>query len=588
MKKLVYFLVFVLILLGALLLYVNNDFPEAPDTLYVNGQFLTLDPDLPEAEAMLVRGGKIAAIGGRGEIERQVSGAVVVKDMEGRTIMPGFIDPHTHFVLSMFLSEPHDLSGFKYRSSAEVWDRFREVVQNTPKGEWILCKGIDPVMIDSLEMPSLTLLDALAPDHPVLVFSQSLHSFWANSLAFERVGITSATPDPSSESYYEKDSAGNLTGLIVEQAAIFPIFAMIKTELLSPEASSDISVKVAREYASRGNTTLVSAGLMITDDKPLILMNHLFSRKPTWMGKLGVALGKLPPRSPMPRHFIYLRHDMTHLLPEEGPSGDGFYGIIGVKHWYDGSPYIGSMYLEEPYLDTPFSRSKADISPGHKGKALIEPVAFREFIREYGGKGWQIAVHTQGDAATHETLDAFEEVSKAQDISALRHRLEHCLLLSESEIGRMKNLNISPSFHINHLYYYGDPLREGLLGEDRAAQLLSVGAFAQNGVPFSMHADQPMFPSEPFRLIQTAVERQTRSGNIMGSEYRISLMEAIKAMTIHAAWQIHREKELGSLEAGKYADFIVLDRDPFDTPTAKLQDIQVLETYVSGNIIAKP
>lgn len=585
MKKAGYFLIF--ILAGAIVVYLLlvRNFARDPDTLYVNGHFLTLNPDFPEADAMLVERGKITAIGTRVQLEADLPAKIRTVDLEGKTVMPGFIDPHTHFALSLFLHNLLDLSGFRHRSDAEVWAFFAEAVKSTPKGEWIVGKGIDPVMIDDLTMPSLQLLDSLAPEHPVLLFSQSLHSYWANSLAFERVGITAETPDPTEKSYYEKDAEGNLTGLIVEQAAILPIFDLLKEEVLTPDAMAKAAVEVGKEYARNGNTTIVSAGLTITDSKPLLLLEHLFGQQPNFIGNLAVLLGKLPARSPMPRHFVYMRHDMSHLLPEEGPSDNDFYGIIGIKHWYDGSPYIGSMYLDEPYLDTPFAREKGDIVPGQKGEALIDAVDFREFIRTNTEKGWQIAIHAQGDAATHETLDAFEEVGKDLDFSALRHRLEHCLLLDGAKQDRMLAMNMSPSFHINHLYYYGDALKDGLLGEERVGRMLPLRTYSEAGIPFSLHADQPMFPSEPFRLIQTAVERKSRLGTAIGPDQRISLMEAIKSMTVYAAWQIHREDELGSLEPGKYADFIILDKDPFQTPVGELQDISVLATYVSGNLV---
>ncbi len=585
MKNWHYTLLIILLALVGFFFYLRRDYPQTPSTLYVNGNFLTLDPTRPTAEAMLVRNGRIEAIGTTSTLEAAAPKSVHIVNLNGQTVMPGFIDPHTHFALSMFLADLLDLSGFRHASSEAVWEHFAQAVQTTPKGNWIVGKGIDPIMIDNLTMPTLSLLDSLAPDHPVLLFSQSLHSYWANSLAFARAGITASTPDPTEKSYYEKDAAGNLTGLIVEQAAILPIFDLLKQEVTTPARLTQAAAKVALEYAQNGNTTLVSAGLTITDAKPLILLRHLSDRRPTLLGNLLAALGKLPQRHPTPRHFIYLRHDMAHLRPEARHAPNDFFDIIGVKHWYDGSPYIGSMYLDTAYLDTPFAREKADISPGQRGEALVDPKELRQFIQEYHEKGWQIAIHTQGDAAIREVLDAFEAVSKEEDFSQSRHRLEHCLLLPETELERMQTLHITPSFHINHLYYYGDALTDGLLGPDRTGRILPLGATVGKGIPFSLHADQPMFPSQPFRLIQTAVERQTRSGKLIGPEQRIALLEAIKALTVHAAWQIGKENSLGTLEPGKYADFIVLDRDPFSTPTGELQHIRVLATYVNGNRI---
>ena len=146
-------------------------------------------------------------------------------------------------------------------------------------------------------------------------------------------------------------------------------------------------------------------------------------------------------------------------------------------------------------------------------------------------------------------------------------------------------MNISPSFHINHLFYYGDALKSSIIGKERAEKILPVGSINNNNIKFSLHADQPMFKSDPFRLIQTAVERKTLTGNILGDGEQITVIDAIKALTINAAWQINMENKIGSLEKGKYADFIVLDKNPLITETNKLSTIKCLKTYINGNLV---
>ena len=169
------------------------------------------------------------------------------------------------------------------------------------------------------------------------------------------------------------------------------------------------------------------------------------------------------------------------------------------------------------------------------------------------------------------------------DTATGRHRLEHCLLLSDSSMDKMKVLNISPSFHINHIYYYGRALREDILGEERSNKILPLLSAQNRGIKYSLHADQPMFESNPLRLIQTAVERQTKEGDTLGFDQGITTLNAIKAMTINAAWQIHMEDKIGSLKKGKYADFVILDKNPLQTPVSQIQDIEILKTYVNGN-----
>ncbi len=573
-----------ILLLSTSYLYLRRDFKKTPTTLYVNGNIITLDKNLTIAQTMLVENGKIKAIGSTKELSKQITKNIKKVDLNGATVLPGFIDPHTHFVLSMFMENMIDLSGFKHKSNKEVWSYFESEAAKLSSGEWVICKGIDPVLVSDLKTPSIKYLDSIAPNNPVIMFSQSLHSYWANTMAFNKASINKDTPNPSKHSFYAKDKQGELTGLIVEQKAIFPLLEIVKKEALTPKVLSNVASKIMTKYAKNGNTTIVSAGLTISDKKALILMRHLSDKNPTLLGSVLEKLGKLPKRKVAPRHFIYMRFNMVNLLPKNKIEND-FYNIIGVKHWYDGAPYIGSMYLNEPYLNTHLTREELNIPPNSKGKALITKEELKNFIKNTHNKGWQIAIHAQGDAANKEIIDVYEELDSELDYTNSRHRLEHCLLLDTLDIIRMKILNISPSFHVNHLYFYGDALKSDLLGKDRVKRILPVGSANKNNLIYSFHADQPMFESKPFRLIQTAIERQTKTGDTISFNERVSLTQALKAMTINAAWQIKMENKIGSLEKGKYADFIILDKNPYKTPINDLENIKCLQTYINGNIV---
>ncbi|MEH0155931.1 amidohydrolase [Limibacter armeniacum] len=585
MKKLLSTILGFTVILFFLYYYLKQDFEKTTPTIYYNGNIITLEESRPTANAMFVEDGKIKAIGSAQEIATYKTDKVAQVDLKGATVMPGFIDPHTHFGITMFLSKMHDLSGFTHKSNQEVWESFELSVKQHKEGEWVICKGIDPILVGDLIPPSIQYLDKVAPNNPVLIFSQSLHSYWANSKAFEEVGITTETPNPSDHSYYDKDSSGAFTGLIVEQEAIKPFTNLLKDKVLTPKVLGEMGAKVMSEYAKNGNTTIVTTGATITDSKPLMLFEHLSAQEPTLLGGLLTKIGMFPQRKATPRHFVYMRNDVVHLLPEKKGNGDDFYDIIGVKLWYDGSPYIGSMYLNEPYKESKMTNETLEIPHSHAGHALVEKDSLKHIIQKYHQQGWQIAIHTQGDAATNEVLDVFESLNGALNFSESKHRLEHCLLLSTTGLERMKNLNITPSFHINHLYYYGDALKSSMLGEDRVENILPLGAAQDMAIKYSLHADQPMFESDPFRLMQTAIERQTISGDSIGVNQKINLMEAVKALTINAAWQFGMEDKIGSLKEGKYADFIILDRNPFETPTHQLEQIECVKTYVNGNLV---
>ena len=386
---------FALILLF-LIIYIKSDYKRTPPTLYLNANIITMDAAQPSAQAMFVKNGRIEAIGNAEDLDQSQLEGVQRVDLQGATVLPGFIDPHTHAALTLFMMDMIDLSGFKHRTNAEVWSYFREAVQEAEPGAWLVCKGIDPILVEDIVVPTLQFLDENAPENPVLLFSQSLHTYWANSKAFELAGIDKDTPKPSDHSYYEKDSLGNLTGVIIEQQALRPIMDLLTTELISPAALSAAAPKMMTDYARNGNTTIATTGLTIQDEKPLLLFQHLSAQSPTLLGSLAEKLGMLPKRQPAPRHFIYMRHDLAHLLPEKKAESDHFYDIIGIKHWYDGSPYTGSMYMDSAYLETALTTNKMHITPGSRGEALLEEQELGDFIRKYHEQGWQISIHTQG------------------------------------------------------------------------------------------------------------------------------------------------------------------------------------------------
>ncbi|MBT8142058.1 MAG: amidohydrolase [Gammaproteobacteria bacterium] len=579
MKK----ILLLLLVLIAAYFWLAQDFNKAALTYYYNGNIITLNDEMPRAESMVVENGLIIEIGDSIPSEHFKNRV----DLEGATVLPGFIDSHSHVALSSFLESMVDLSGFTHSSDRAVWAYLKQEVANYEPGEWIICKGLDPILVADLQTPDIQFLDALAPDNPVMILSQSLHTYWANSLAFEKAEISRDTVSPSESSYYEKDSQGNLTGLIVEQEALLPFYEIMLKEALTSSVLLDSTVKVMQGYAQNGNTTVVSAGISITNAKPLRLYQHLSDQKPVFLNQLLSKLGFLPEREANPRHFLYMRHDRVELLPENKTEND-FYNILGVKHWYDGSPYTGSMYLQKPYLDSDLTRNGLHIAPGYAGKALLAPGELQNFIKQYHQQGWQIAVHAQGDQANHEVVQAFADVNQTMDVTSGRHRIEHALMISTDSLNELHNMGMSANFHTNHLYYYGQALQQDILGTRRAGAMLPI-AFAQGiGMQYSMHADQPMFESKPFHLMQTAIERKTKEGTTIGIEHSIQVDSALKAMTIQAAWQIGMENKIGSLEQGKYADFIVVDADPYAVPLEKIKDIKVQKTFVHGNEIITP
>ncbi|MDP5121764.1 MAG: amidohydrolase [Spirosomaceae bacterium] len=561
------------------------DFDASNDTIYFGGDIITMKDSAQVVEAVYVQNGKIIKTGSKEEIVKLQHTTTQLIDLKGKTLMPGFFDPHGHFDLATVFYDMVDISGILYRDKSAVWKIIEEKSRQGKKDEWVFFYGFDPILTKGIETPTLAYLDSIAADKPIVIITKALHVFYLNSKAFEVLGITNKTPDPSAASYYEKDKNGNLTGAIIEQEALEPL--RLKMVELSKSSFLKNTEAVFEQNAKLGITSNVIMGMSATSPPILSLYEHLCSEKSKPFFKLLQLIGKLPERKPNSRLFLYLKKDFDQFLPEKIENGNDFFKIMGIKLWYDGSPYSGSMFLEQPYIESKFTIEDIHLAVGHTSSSLITPTELPNIIEKYQDQGWQVAIHSQGDIAGKEVIEAFEKVNAKRSTQAFRHRLEHGMLLPVSMIQPMKKMNISASFHINHLLFYGEFLKEQILGGLRGEQIFPVKSYADTGVPFSLHADMPQFVPNPFSLMSTAVNRTTESGLLITPVERISVWQALKSMTINAAWQLHMEDKLGSIEKGKYADFVILDKNPLKTQPENLSKIQVLETIVAGNTVWK-
>lgn len=551
------------------------------DIIFFNGKLITMAEEEHVAqapEALLVQNGKIAKLGTHAAIFELKRPATQMVDLKGATLMPGFISPHTHPEVSAYLHTFVDLSGFSNRTPEEVWNRLRKAVDETPQGEWIYAKGFDPILVPGLEAPHIGALDRIAPHNPVIIIAQSMHSAWANTPAFKKVGVTAKTSVSNPGSYYAVDADGKLTGLIAEIAAMQP-FMQAGLEQIDIKANFQ---GVMRDYGKHGITSIGTAGVIAKDDKPIMMMRWLSAKNPGLFLKFLAMVGKLPEREPTVRNFLYIKADTPELVPEQPERKDDHFQIIGVKLWYDGSPYTGSMYLSQPYKVSRLMQKGLGLPTNNRGISVVAREVFRERLRTYHRRGFQLAIHSQGDKSTHDVFEDMETLLAKSPRKDHRHRLEHCLLVPPDMIVRIKQLGLTPSFHINHLYYYGSALNDQIIGQKRAAVMLPLHTAYKNKLRFSLHADQPMYPEDPLSLIATAVQRKTRDGRLLGEDQSIPVYAALRAMTIDAAWQLGMEKKLGTLEMGKYADFAILDQNPLQIAPGQIRNIKILATYVAG------
>lgn len=530
--------------------------PPASDLIFYGGPILTVNDQDQVVEALAVKDGVIVAVGPAADVLTYRTADTRLIDLQGRTLLPGFVAAHEHPTLTAVFRGAHDLSGFTHHSNAQVWAELKKAVADTAPGEWVYAGGLDAILVPDLQVPMREALDALAPDNPVVLISQTLHSAWANSRAFEEAGITLETPDPGYGSYYERDADGEFTGFIAETRAMAPFVDGLRAPLGLVGRYGD----TLDGYLSQGFTSVASLGYNL----------------PPWMARL-VALRDFHPRI---RQFFYLVDSELKYLPERPDHDEAYFRVLGVKLWHDGSPYTGSMLTSAPYLDSPLGRTLG-IQPGSHGAGMIAQDDLIERIQRYTTQGWQVAIHSQGDESNRQVAQA---ILKALPSGAVTRqvRLEHSVMLPPDLMEALAERGVSVSFHINHILYYGDALADSIIGRRAAQQVLPVRRAFELQMHPSLHADSPMFPTEGFSLMQTAITRKTSSGQTLNAAQAINVKQALRAMTINGAWQLGIEQQVGSLEVGKWADLQIVDRYPYAVAPEALRSTKVLEVFVGG------
>ncbi len=533
------------------------------DKIFLGGDIITVDDNNPEAQAVAVRNGKILAIGSETEVLKYEGSNTEVIDLKGNTLLPGFIDIHTHPILSAKTAETIDISGFNHKNQAEVMESLKKGIEEKSRGEWVIAYGWDPAILRNLEAPTLDELDQMAPENPLFIIAQTQHSGFANSLTLEAAGITKDTPDPEG-GYFDKDENGELTGLIVE------VGAMTKLVNAAPQyprsAYLYLLTKQMETYSKAGYTTIVAPGL-----QPLIPKHIQSLQEVAEHPNAPVRVLTYP---------LFDRLEKTDFKPSEGNKK---FKVLGPKFWIDGSPYAGGMAMNEPYLDNEFTRNKLGIKPGEKGHLTYDDERLFFLVDKFHKEGWQIAAHIQGERAAKQFLDAVEKAQQSFPRKDYRHRMEHNALVTSEQLKRAFRLGVTPSFYIDHIYYYGDALKEVIVGPKRASRFMPINSAKKAGHRFTIHTDSPSSPIGVLREMRVAVTRKTRSGKyVLGRDEAITVDDAIKAVTINAAWQIFEEDTRGSLKVGKLADFTVLSRNIKKIPPEEWKSVEIIGTYLSG------
>ena len=534
------------------------------DTIFRGGTILTLDSMNSEADAVAVADGRIIGVGSEQDILGLTNEHTKCVDLGGRTMIPAFIDPHGHFPESGFCAL-HRVDLMcpplgDIEKLDQVFECLAERAAKTPRGEWIFGSFFDQTVVEENRFPTVDELDRISRDHAVVVMHMSGHACAGNSEALRRAGVDRSTPQPKG-GHIEKDPAtGELTGLLEEPAAMGPISStMFGT---SGERFRDGLRWAADEYASHGVTTAQNAWASqhllnefqsaARDGEPKIRMTIL----PDAHLEPDITSGRLSLDVPDPRHL------------KIGPR----------KLFSDGSIQIFTAYMSKPY-HTAF-RGDSD----YRGYPIYERDELTSHITALHEAGHQIHIHVNGDGAGDDVLHAFEVAQDRHPRTDHRHTIIHGQTLRDDQLDKMASLGLTVSFFSYHVYVWGDRHREIFLGPERAKRISPAASAAERGIRFTLHNDTPVTPMRPLPLIWCAVNRLTASGHQLGPEQRISPLQALRAHTIDAAWQVFREDDLGSIETGKSADFAVLSKNPLEHAET-IKDIEVDATIKDGETI---
>jgi predicted amidohydrolase YtcJ len=539
--------------------------PEGPPEhrVFLHGRVLTMDDANRIAQAIALAGDRIEAVGSDAEIERLIGPGTVIVDLAGRTVMPGFIDAHGHFPgsgmreIGVSVASP-PIGGIE--SMAGLLAAMRAGAADREPGEWLLGFGYDDTLLAEGRHPTRRELDAVSEDHPIFLLHASGHMGVANSAALAAVGIDEATPNPPGGVIVKDEASGELTGLLEETAREE---MMARALDISATDAIRMMLSAVDEYAAMGVTTAQSGAV-----DPVMLDGLALASK----------LGAIPFRLVVwPEHGRAGHAVLSGELDPASYQSDTF-TVGAVKLIADGSIQGYTGYLSEPY-HVPF-HGDAD----YRGYPSISREELVRAVDGYYEAGWQVAIHGNGDASIDDILHAIREAAKRHPREDARPILIHAQMARDDQLEEMQALGVTPSFFSAHTYYWGDRHRDIFMGPERAARMSPTRSAMERGVRFSVHLDTPVVPMQPMLLVWSTVNRLSTSGQVIGPEQRLTAMEALRAVTIDAAWQVHHEADRGSLEPGKLADLIVLSGDPLGDPAA-IRDIEVLETVVGGRTI---
>jgi predicted amidohydrolase YtcJ len=534
------------------------------DSIFINGTVRTVDSKNTVAEAVAVRDGRVLAVGTTADIKDLAGPGTKSIDLDGRVLLPGLIDAHGHFPWwgEQILYEAN-LRGPPLGDCISI-DKLIAILRahaaKCGPEDWVVGVGYEIDLLAEQRHPTREDLDQVATDRPVLAYHVSMHVCAANSFALELAGIGPDTPQPAGGEILKDPVTGELTGVLEEFSAMV-LLTQHRPELTRDQKLRGL-VATVDEYLRLGVTTTQDGWSRF---KHLDILDA------------AVANGSLKNRV-----VIWLDwQDHLRMLNGERSTNTFNSDLLipgAAKIFADGSIPGFTGYLTKPY-HTPF---KGDAN--YRSYPTYDPEELKQIVCDLVSKGQQVAIHGNGDAAIDDILAAYAAAEEKFPGRNLRHIVVHAQTAREDQLDLMQTLGTIPSFYILHTYYWGGRHRDIYLGPERAMNISPAASALARGMRFTLHCDAPVVPLDPALMMWSAVNRLDLDGDVIGAHQRIKTLQALRATTIDAAYQGFAEKDLGSVEPGKLADFAIADRDPVDSPDT-LKDMKISQTVLGGEVV---
>ncbi|MFZ4058786.1 MAG: amidohydrolase [Ferruginibacter sp.] len=558
-------------LLGLITFYACNQTTastSASTVLYYNGDIITMADSIAQyAEALVVKDGKILFVGTKSAAEKEAGSSATLIDLQGKTLLPGFIDAHSHVAQGINSITEINVSCPPVGNCSSVADIIKtieafKVKNNIANGEWLMAWGYDNELISEKRHPNLTELDKAFPNNPVIMAHVSGHMAVCNSAALKLANITAQTKDPAG-GHIERDAKGNLTGLLQENAA----FLMVS---VIPQISMDKKVAllddVINQYAENGYTTIQEG---LSDHQTFELLTKAVAKKPFQLDVISLLDSKDIDR--------YI-NDKTMVF---GKYSNGLkWG--GIKIVGDGSPQGKTAYFLKPYCN----HGICDAKDGFRGAPNLSASELDSLFYKCYTHNIQLYMHCNGDASVDMFLQSNEKNKTVGTANDRRSVIIHSQFVNRNQLAQIKAHHIIPSFFTNHAYFWGNVHRNNL-GEERANFLSPIATADSMGIVYTNHTDFRITPLDPMFVLWTAVNRLSREGVVIGTKERATPYQALKGITSNVAYQYFEEKEKGKLIEGYTADLVILDKNPLKVEPQLIKDIKVLETIKDGKLVFK-